>query len=64
MMTESVSDRTIDRIEEYRSQNNLLWMDILRIAIKASPVETRKVLKQINENDVVITGLLKELADT
>lgn len=51
----------IDRIEKVRTNNNVNWMDILRIAITYAPKETKAVLKRINEDDNKISDLFKDL---
>ena len=50
----------LDRIEKARKQNNVNWMDILRIALKNAPNETIK-LKKINKKDQIITNLFKSI---
>lgn len=50
---------TLLDIEEVRRMNNVLWMSIVSIAIKWAPRETKKVLKEINENDRKISELWK-----
>jgi len=57
----SKSANIIDRIEEIRRNNNINWMNILRIALKHAPEETREELKKINENDKRISNLLSEI---
>ncbi len=52
---------TIDRIEKVRTNNNVNWMDILRIAITHAPKETKAVLKRINDDDNKISDLFKDL---
>jgi len=51
----------IDRIENTRTKNNINWMNILRIAIKYSPKETKNLLRQINNQDQKISKLLKKI---
>ena len=53
--------KTIDRIEGIRRENNVNWMDILRIAFKYSPKDTSKVFKRIFEDDKIINLLSKKL---
>lgn len=55
--------KLIDEIEKIRTKNNINWMDILRIAMKYSPKETKSVLKNINEKDQNISKLLKSLSE-
>ena len=42
--------KAIDKIENTRKQNNVNWMDILRIALKYAPDETIKLMKKIKKN--------------
>lgn len=56
-------DEKITRVEEIRRDNNRQWMDILRIALRQAPKETRIVLARINFNDGIINRLLKEIAE-
>ena len=51
----------IDRIENTRTKNNINWMNILRIAIKYSPEETKNLLGKINDQDQKISKLLKKI---
>jgi len=51
----------IDRIENTRTKNNINWMNILRIAIKYSPEETKNLLRKINNQDQKISKLLKKI---
>ena len=53
--------KTIDEIEKVRTNNNVNWMDILRIAIRNAPEETKVVLKRINDDDNKISELFKDL---
>ena len=51
----------INKIELIRSKNNINWMNILRIAIKYSPEETKNLLRKINNQDQKISKLLKKI---
>lgn len=53
----------INEIELIRSKNNINWMNILKIAFKHAPEETRKVFKNIAKEDTSIIELSKELAN-
>ena len=53
----------IKQIEKIRSKNNSLWMRILSIAFKYAADESRKIFRDIIENDKKITQLSKELYD-
>ena len=51
----------LDKIEKARKQNNVNWMDILRIALKNAPNETIKLMKKINKKDQIITNLFRSI---
>lgn len=53
----------INEIQQIRSKNNVNWMDILRIAFKHAPEETRNVFKKITEDDNKINNLSIELSN-
>jgi len=52
----------IDQIQEVRKNNNKLWMDIVRLCMKLSPIETKKIMGMIQKNDVAVTKLTKKLS--
>lgn len=52
----------IDEIEKVRSKNNVNWMDILRVAFKHAPEESREIMARINKDDNRISELLSKLA--
>lgn len=53
--------KTIRRISDIRANNNVLWMRLLEIALEHAPVDAKAALRQINNNDREISGLLQEL---
>jgi predicted transcriptional regulator len=58
----SKHNKIIKKIENVRKKNNVQWMNILRIAIKSSPKETKKVINKINTNDKIISQLVSKLS--
>ena len=54
-------NKIIDQIQKIRSKNNVNWMNILRLAMRYSPKETKKILKNINSQDEKISNLLKKI---
>jgi hypothetical protein len=52
----------IDKIEEIRSNNNINWMNILRLGFKYAPDEARGIVSKINLDDQRISDLLKKLS--
>lgn len=55
-------EQIIDAITLARAQNNKSWMNLLTLALKVAPVETRAILSRINRQDRKISELLNELA--
>ena len=53
----------IDKIEKIRTKNNVNWMDVLRLAFKNAPQESKKLMKKINNADNQISELFKKLSD-
>jgi len=45
----------INKIQLLRKKNNINWMDILRLAMKHAPNETKKILENINNYDKKIS---------
>jgi len=52
----------INKIQKARSRNNVYWMNVLRLAVKHSPLQAKKLLRQINFQDQKISRLIKKLA--
>jgi len=46
----------INQIQLLRKKNNINWMDILRLAMKHAPHETKKILQNINSFDKKISN--------
>ena len=53
----------IDEIEKVRTQNNVNWMDILRLAIKHAPDEAIDLIKKVNNKDERISELFNKISD-
>lgn len=53
--------KIIDQISEVRKNNNICWMDLLKLAFQSNPDEAKKIFKKITENDKQINDLSKEL---
>jgi hypothetical protein len=51
----------IDSIQEVRTANNKLWMDLVRLAIEATPTQAKAILRQIRVNDLKVSELMGEL---
>ena len=55
--------KLIDDMENIRKKNNTNWMDIVRLAMRLDPVETKKLIAQIVEHDRKIANVLEELSE-
>ena len=53
--------KIISQIENIRKDNNINWMNILRIAFKNNPEEAAKVMSKIYSDDKKIGTLVKKL---
>jgi hypothetical protein len=59
-MTET-EQSIIDEIFKVRVANNIPWKRLMEIALTHAPDETRAVLRQINDNDSLVAGLMYAL---
>lgn len=55
--------KLIDQIEAIRTRNNVNWMDLLRVAYKSAPEETKVLIKRINTDDNRISELFAKLGE-
>ena len=53
----------IDEIEAVRRNNNVNWMDLLRLAFAEAPDEAVKIVRRINLDDNRISELFKKLGE-
>ena len=53
--------KIINEIARIRSNNNLNWMDILKLAFKLDPESASKIMRKINYDDKKISQLLNKL---
>ena len=54
--------KIINKIEKIRTNNNVNWMDILRLAFKHAPKDASKLMQRVNLEDKKISLLLKKLS--
>jgi hypothetical protein len=54
-------DQILSMVSSIRKHNNVLWMEIMRIALKKSPRRTKAVLKAITQNDRDISEWLSRV---
>lgn len=50
-------------IKKIRATNNDLWMQIVDIALRHAPDETKKVMMQIADNDVGVTACMRDIVN-
>tara|TARA_B110000208_G_C11692287_1_gene402739 strand:+ start:794 stop:988 length:195 start_codon:yes stop_codon:yes gene_type:complete len=53
----------IKKIENIRKENNVNWMNLLRLAFKKSPKEAALVMSKIYKDDSRISALVKKLTN-
>ena len=51
----------INGIENVRSNNNVNWMNLMRLAFRVAPREAEEIFNKVNEDDGTISELLKKL---
>ena len=56
-------EEIINEIQDIRARNNTHWMDVVKLAFRVTPKESREIFKKIKQCDFKINELLKELAD-
>lgn len=55
-------EELLDQITRVRAHNNINWMALLRIAIKADPKATKEVLGKILVMDLEVSRLMRAMA--
>ena len=55
--------KIINEIAKIRSNNNVNWMDLLKLAFKIDPRNASKIMKKINYDDKKISQLLNKLSE-
>jgi RimJ/RimL family protein N-acetyltransferase len=55
--------KLIDAIEAVRNKNNVNWMNLLRVALRADPEGTLELVRQINTKDNEISELFAKLGE-
>lgn len=56
-------EQIIDAIQKVRSNNNKVWMDLVRLAVRVAPEESKRLFSLITDNDEQVSRLLRRLAD-
>lgn len=55
-------EELLDQITRVRAQNNVNWMELLRIALRADPKATKEVLGKVLIMDLQVSRLTRALA--
>lgn len=55
--------KLIDAIEQVRTKNNVNWMNLLRVALRADPEGTLDLVREINTKDNEISQLFAKLGE-
>ncbi|MFM1758620.1 MAG: hypothetical protein RL193_1197 [Actinomycetota bacterium] len=53
----------IDKIEQVRTNNNINWMNLLRVVAEVAPEKLSEITTKINESDNLISSYFKQLGD-
>ena len=56
-------EQILGMIQTIREENNVCWMDLLRLAFRHAPEEARDLMKRVYEYDRQISELMKELCE-
>lgn len=55
--------KLIDAIGQVRTKNNVNWMNLLRVALRADPEGTLDLVREINTKDNEISQLFAKLGE-
>ena len=55
--------KLIAAIEQVRTKNNVNWMNLLRVALRADPEGTLELVREINTKDNEISELFAKLGE-
>tara|TARA_B100001057_G_scaffold499163_2_gene608799 strand:- start:4441 stop:4641 length:201 start_codon:yes stop_codon:yes gene_type:complete len=54
-------EKQINLIKKTRQKNNNNWMDLMKVAFRSNPRETKKIIKKIFQSDKKINKIVKNL---
>tara|TARA_Y100000741_G_scaffold352956_1_gene325594 strand:- start:189 stop:392 length:204 start_codon:yes stop_codon:yes gene_type:complete len=55
------SVKIVNKIQKIRSNNNVNWMNLLKLALKLDPKKTSEILSKIYADDQKISKLVSKL---
>jgi len=56
------TNNLLDQIQDIRAKNNKNWMDILKLAFKHAPDESKEAMERITKHDKEISSLCEKLS--
>ena len=54
-------EKIVNKIQKIRSNNNVNWMNLLKLALKLDPKKTSEILSKIYADDQKISKLVSKL---
>jgi hypothetical protein len=54
----------LDQIENIRKENNVNWMDLVRLAFRVAPNEAKCILSKIRKKDKEVNDLCASISDS
>jgi len=55
------NDEIVERIFEIRVANNFPWKKLMKLALKHAPEEAKEALREITDNDIMVSALVRDL---
>jgi len=56
-----IKNNTVYKIQKIREKNNLLWCQLMDIALEKAPKRTKAILAEIKKNDQLISQNMEAL---
>lgn len=56
-------EQIVDKIQSIRADNNKVWMNLVRLALRVAPKEAKAFFNEITDNDQKVSALLRQLAN-
>ena len=56
-------EQLVNEIQVIRADNNKVWMNLVRLALRVAPKEAKAFFNEITDNDQKVSALLRQLAN-
>ncbi len=56
-------EEIVTEITHVRADNNKVWMNLVRLALRVAPKEAKVFFNEITDNDQKVSALLRQLAN-